>query len=57
MIQQVLKQIDFSLWAEAALVLFFLLFVVIAFRTLRADRRAMQRIAAAALDDTKEFPR
>ena len=51
MIQQVLAQLDYSAWAEAALVLFGVAFVAIVIRTLAADRDAVRSQAILALED------
>lgn len=51
MIQQVLAELDYSTWAEGALVLFAVAFVAIVVHTLRADRGSMQTQAGLALED------
>jgi hypothetical protein len=56
MIQDVLNQIDYSLCAEIALGLFFLIFVVITLKTLLSDRRTLQQYAREALRDSQEPP-
>lgn len=54
MIQQVLKLVDYSLCSEAALTLFFAVFVAIAIRTSFSDRKKLQGHASRAIQDHQE---
>jgi hypothetical protein len=53
-IQQVLKLVDYSFCSEAALTLFFAVFVAIAIRTSFSDRKKLQGHASRAIQDHQE---
>ena len=50
MLKDVLTAVDLTFWAEAGLVLFAVVFVAIAIRTLLGDRHLSARHAAIALE-------
>jgi|694.fasta_scaffold02520_4 hypothetical protein len=57
MVKEVISSLDYSVCAEAALVVFFLVFVAISIRTFFADHAAMTRQSAMALEEGKEVTR
>ena len=57
MVKEVISSLDYSVYAEAALVVFFLVFVAISIRTFFADHGAMTRQSAMALEEGKEVKR
>jgi|GEM_PF-1877649 len=50
-VSDVVQHADLSIWAEAALVLFFAAFMVTAIRAIRVDRRETEAMAATPFDD------
>lgn len=57
MIKDVLQAMDFTLLSQAALVLFFLVFVAVVIRTWLRPDREMRRQAQIPLDDQPVEPR
>ncbi|WP_153556917.1 hypothetical protein [Roseimaritima sediminicola] len=57
MLRDLVSQLDYSLFAEGALALFFLAFVGVLFSTFRLSRDAAERFAAIAISDRVEDPR
>ena len=51
MLKDVLTAIDLTVWAEAGLVIFAIVFLAIAARTLLGDRHESDRRAALALEN------
>ncbi len=51
MIKETLAGMDLLPFTEAALLIFFAVFAAVAIRTLRTDRRLIDRQAAVVLDD------
>jgi hypothetical protein len=51
MLRDTLTAVDLTVWAEAGLVLFAIVFVAIAARTLLGDRAASARHAAIAMEN------
>lgn len=54
MVKEVISSLDYSVYAEVALVVFCLVFVAISIRTFFADHAAMTRQSAMALEEGKE---
>jgi phosphate/sulfate permease len=53
-VKQVLQQIDLSWFAEAALLVFFAVFVVVSIKTLLSDRNKLQQHARDAITESEE---
>lgn len=58
MIKELLRSLDYAIFGEVALVMFFIIFVVVVWRAWRSDRQQMQHYAQLVLDETprKELP-
>jgi phosphate/sulfate permease len=54
-VKQVLQQIDLSWFAEAALLVFFAVFVVVSIKTLLSDRNKLQQHARDAITESEEW--
>lgn len=54
MIKEILAACDYSLFAEAALLMFVSIFLVVSLRTLAGSPREARRNARIALTDSKE---
>ncbi len=54
MVKQVLQQIDLSWFAEAALLVFFAVFVVVSIKTLLSDRNKLQQHARDAITESEK---
>jgi hypothetical protein len=50
-VSDVVQHADLSIWAEAALILFFAAFVVTAVKALKSDKRLTREMAATPFDD------
>ncbi|MEY4567414.1 MAG: hypothetical protein RLY14_2384 [Planctomycetota bacterium] len=57
MVKDVISSLDYSVYAETALVVFFLVFLAISIRTFFADHAAMTHQSAMALEEGKEVTR
>lgn len=57
MVKEVISSLDYSVYAETALVVFLFVFVAISIRTFFADHASMTRQSALALEEGKEVTR
>lgn len=57
MIKDLVSSLDYSLCAEAALVLFFIVFGAVLVGSMRLSRSAVQRFSSIPLNDEVEDPR